>query len=783
MTDKKKKKKKKKMRGIQKFLRLQIVLLLLLLVFLGVYYGSGIGGKVTKLHREAVSLVNNSSEDTFKNSQTSLVYDTNGDLLATLKGDKGVYYLEFDSIPTYAKNAFVSIEDKKFYRHHGVDFLAIMRAATSIIQNRSITQGASTITQQLARNMFLSYQVSWERKVEEIFIAVELEKEYSKSQILEFYINNINFGNGYYGIQAASKGYFNTEVQNLSLSQIAFLCAIPNNPTFYDPTDHMDNTLARRNRILKQMLDDGKISSDEYQGAISEEITLNVAKKIEKHNYAETYIYYCATKALMEKRGFVFEYDFADDEAKKKYKEEFDTLYEECNSDLHTGGYKIYTSINMDMQNELQKAIDDKLYAFVTTNEEGTYNMQAAGTCIDNATGNVVAIVGGRKQDTSGYTLNRAFQSFRQPGSSIKPLIVYTPSLERGYTPNSTVVDEPIKDGPKNFSGGYAGSISLRYAVSKSINTIAWKLFEDLTPAVGLSYLTNMNFSNIVESDYHTAAALGGLTNGVSTVEMASAYETIENQGIYRNPTCITKITDTKGEIIYQNAGEEKEVYKKNAALMMTDILTSVMKEGTGRALQLKGMNSAGKTGTTNDSKDGWFCGFTPYYTTSIWVGCDMPKSVEGLTGASYPGKIWHEYMTAIHEGLENKKFLTYVSYPSSKKSVETMTTNTDTPAQTDQTGTDTTGTTDQTETDTTGTTDQTGTDTTGTTDQTGTDTTGTTDQTGMDTTGANDPKGKKKKGITGQTGADATGVTGQDGQKSKGKNTTEGTIDSSQNN
>jgi len=317
--------------------------------------------------------------------------------------------------------------------------------------------------------------------------------------------------------------------------------------------------------------------------------------------------------------------------------------------------------------------------------DEGTYNMQAAGTCIDNKTGNVVAIVGGRTQDISGYTLNRAYQSFRQPGSSIKPILVYLPAFEKGYTPDSMLVDEAIEDGPKNYSGGYAGNVSIRYAVMKSINTIAWKLLDEITPTVGLSYLKEMNFARIEEDDYRNASALGGFTTGVSSVEMAAAYATIENDGVYRYPTCITKITTADGEIVYQNQQEGKQIYKENAARMMTNVLKSVMTDGTGKGLGISTTPTAGKTGTTNDYKDGWFCGFSTYYTTSIWVGCDMPKEVEGLTGSSYPGKIWHEYMENIHKGLKSSDFTPYTSYNSVEKYPSTYTEEEETATQTQE--------------------------------------------------------------------------------------------------
>lgn len=667
------KKKKKKHKLVKAFLVINVMLLILAGIGVGALYITGIGPKAVELHKEAQSLVKSSTADTFKESQTTLVYDTNGAEIAKLKGDKGIYYLSSEGIPTYVKNAFITIEDKKFYNHKGIDLSAMIRAAVSILKHQTITQGASTITQQLSRNIFLTNQVSWERKVEEVFIALELEKIYSKSAILEFYLNNIYFSNGYYGIQAASMGYFSTDVSNLSLSQIAFLTAIPNNPTLYNPIEHIDNTISRRNRILGQMLDDGKISQTDYDDAIKEEIVLNINKeKTIKHNYAETYIYYSAIRALMEARGFQFQYYFDSQEKQKEYQEQYDNLYAECQNSLYTSGYRIYTSINMEYQEQLQNAIDDKLYAFVSVNDEGIYNMQAAATCIDNKTGKVVAIIGGRSQDTTGYTLNRAYQSFRQPGSAIKPLIVYAPAFEKGYTPDSVLVDEPIEGGPKNYGGGYAGSVSLRYAVMKSINTVAWKLLDEITPSVGLSYLKEMNFAKIEKDDYRNASALGGFTTGVSSVEMASAYATLENNGVYRTPTCITKIGTANGEIIYQGNNDQKQVYKENTAKTTTDVLKSVMTEGTGRSLKISEMPTAGKTGTTNDYKDGWFVGYSSYYTTSVWVGCDMPREVEGLTGASYPGQIWNEYMESIHKSLDTRDFTPYVKYNSTQKNVKT---------------------------------------------------------------------------------------------------------------
>lgn len=659
----KKKKHRKKYRVFWFFAKLQFFIIGLGILGVVILYGSGYGKKIENLYKDAKAKVAASSEETFKASQTSLVYDSNGQLLSALKGEKDVYYLDIDSIPYDVKTAFISTEDKKFYSHHGIDFKGILRAVKAIITDRKISQGGSTITQQLARNIYLNYEKTWERKVEEMFIAMELEKLYNKSEILEFYINNIYFANGYYGIQAASKGYFNRDVKELSLSQMVFLCAIPNNPSLYDPVVKMENTLKRRDRMLLSMKEDERITEEEYEAAVSEEIVLE-RPATAKNNYAETYIYYSAARKLMEAKGFEFQYKFADEAARAEYDEAYRAMYEECQKSLYTGGYRIYTSIDLNLQAGLQTAVDKGLEEFTETNEEGVYTLQGAAVCIENTTGRVAAIVGGREQNLPGYTLNRAYQSFRQPGSAIKPLIVYAPILETGrYTPSTIVKDEKTEEGPKNSDNSYEGNISLRKAVTASKNTVAWNLFQELSPKVGLSYIEKMNFARIEEGDYVLSTSLGGFTTGVSPVEMASGYAALANDGAYREPNCIVKILDAEGEVLVGETQEEIPVYKENTARMMTDMLKGVLTEGTGRGLAIDGVALAGKTGTTNDNKDGWFVGYSAYYTTSVWVGYDLPKKMKGLSGASYPGKIWKAFMAAAHEGKEFRDFISYVNY------------------------------------------------------------------------------------------------------------------------
>lgn len=611
----------------------QICVLCIVLGAIGLFFVAGYPQKVFSLYLEAQTVAKESSAGDFQTGQVGEVYDSDGNRIALLQNDKNIIYLTSDQIPELVKQAFVSIEDKRFYKHHGSDPFAIVRAVTSLLGKGRITQGGSTITQQLVRNIYLTHTIRWERKVEEIFIAHAMEREYSKDELLEFYINNIYFSNGCYGIEAASQKYFSRSVSDLDLSETAFLCAIPNNPSIYDPLTHADKTIERRNLILQNMLDDGIINEQQYTDAVNEKITLNPYSPSYTRTWAHTYIYECATRALMGVTG-----------------KDYDT----CHDMLYNNGYKVYTSIDMEAQELLQTTVDTELEDYNTRNNNGSYALQASAVTIDNTTGLVTAIVGGRSQDDVSADYNRAYLSFRQPGSSIKPLIVYTPALERGYTASSTVVDSKEPDGPSN-AGSYSGAISLRTAVEQSKNTVAYKLFRELTPEVGLQYLLNMNFSSIQDSDYVLSAALGGLSKGASCLEMTSAYATLENEGVFRQPTCVTLITDSAGNVVVRPETEEKQVYQSSAAHEMTNILEGVLTRGTAHGKALTNMPCAGKTGTTNDNIDGWFVGYTAYYTTGVWVGFDSPRSTHSLSGATYPLDIWYNYMTELHKDRSSR--------------------------------------------------------------------------------------------------------------------------------
>lgn len=651
-------------RAIGIVLKIIIALLLAIVVIGGVLIYMKYGKKLIAMESDAKKIVSKSTMETFRQNETSIIYDANGNIMSKLKGEKDVYYIKYSDIPQVAVDAITSIEDKNFFKHKGYDLKAIIRAGFAYIKNKGvITQGGSTITQQLARNIFLSFEESWQRKAREIFIAIELEKKYTKKEIMEFYLNNIYFANGYYGIQSASLGYFGKGVNSLSLSQITFLLSIPNSPTRYNPYENIEGTLARRDRILDQMVLDGKITEAQASKAKSEEIKLK-APKVEKSSYALTFALDRAVKALMKSEGFNFRYSFNSDEERKAYNENYSEVYSSCQTRLYSGGYRIYTSIDPEKQKLLQDTVDGGLSVSSEKSKSGIYSLQGAAVTIDNSSGRVVAIVGGRSQKLKGSTLNRAYQSFRQPGSTIKPLIVYTPAFEQGYTPESMVKDEKIEGGPVNADGVFSGNMTVLDALAKSKNTVAWKLFTEISPAIGIGKLLDMGFSAIADTDYYPSAALGGFTKGVNAVEMASAYAAIENGGEFREPTCIMKMTDSSGNDIvadgFYQKGTSKYIYDENACKMMITCMEAVMTKGTGVGGKLATMPCAGKTGTTNDSKDLWFVGFTKYYTTSVWVGYDIPRSLAGLTYTATPLGIWKTYMDSINNGLPLAKLDDY---------------------------------------------------------------------------------------------------------------------------
>lgn len=638
---------------------------LLVCLVLLVIGGAGFGAyKLIPLYEDYKSqiegVVENSTPDTFRLQEASYIYDSNGNVLAKLTGDEDSSYLTYDQIPQNAVNAFVAIEDRTFWENPGIDIKGIFRVAVNYFLTEGAEKhGASTITQQLARNRFLTREVSMERKIKEMLISLDLTKKYTKEQIMEFYINDISFANTYYGLQAAARGYFGKDADELSLSQTAYLCAIPNSPTYYNPYRHPENALTRRDKILEDMLSMGFITEKACKEAKAEEISVN-RQRVPLHNYETTYAIDCAIRYLMRRDGFEFQYGFRSDEAYKEYNANYNEVYNQERDALYTGGYNLYTSLDPDKQTILQDALDGVLSFDGNTSENGVYKLQGASTVIDNKTNRVVAIVGGRSQETDTYTLNRAFQSPRQPGSSIKPLIVYTPALENGYTSETRIpnidIDAAKQKGVdvKSLSGE---RLELRNAVERSKNGVAWYIYDDITPDVGMAYLTQMRFASVQAADYYPATSLGGFTTGMTTEEMAGAYAALSDRGQYREPTCIIKMINNQGEDIFEDY-ESVQVYQESSAVLMTDILKGVVTKGTAASMGWSGnIEAAGKTGTTNGSRDGWFCGMTPYYTMTVWVGYDQQKTLSSLYGGTYPAKIWKNAMEKMVEGLPAASF------------------------------------------------------------------------------------------------------------------------------
>lgn len=603
----------------------------------------------------------NLSEEDFIMKEDTIVYDSKGKVVGSVNA--GQYkYVPINDISSYIYDGYIAVEDRRFKTHGGVDVVATLRAGIALLKNNmKITQGGSTITQQVIKNNLLTQDKSYTRKIAEVLLAPTVEAKFTKTEIMEFYCNSNYYGYRCYGVGAASRYYFGKEASELEPQEAALLISLSNNPSAYDPVINPKDSLKKRNRVLKTMYDEGVINKKEYNSAVKTKIRVKQYTVDGKNeNYVVSYAIHCAANALMEKEDFEFQYLFKDKKDYQNYREKYSEVYGSKCEDIRSGGYKIYTSINMKKQKNLQKSVDEGLaYNTEKDSDTGKYALQGAAVCIDNNTNYVVAIVGGRgKKDE----YNRAYLSARQSGSSIKPLIDYTPGFESGaYSPSTIVNDHKFENGPDNAGGSYYGDIRLREAVERSLNTVAWQVLETITPDYGLSYLEKLHFRNIsyIDND-NMALSLGGFTEGVRVVDMAKGYCTLANNGTYSDRTCIKKIERVSDGTIYKNNNQETQVFSQDAAWMMTDVLKGVLNEpyATGKSLKLDGKQiCAGKTGTTNSSKDVWFCGYTKYYTTVVWAGYDTPMAMPGASGASVPGVIWKDYMDKIHTGLEPLDF------------------------------------------------------------------------------------------------------------------------------
>ncbi len=587
----------------------------------------------------------------------TIVYDKDQNQIGLINA--GHYeYVDINDISINLQNAYIAQEDRRFKTHTGVDWIATTRAALALIKhNGNITQGGSTITQQVIKNTYLSQEQTFTRKIVEILLAPEVEKKFSKADIMEFYCNTNFYGHQCNGVQAASRYYFGKKASELDIHEAAVLVGISNSPSAYDPVRHPEASLKKRNDVLKSMQEVGYLTQAEYD--TYSQIPLSIVQETMEgtdESYQTSYAIHCAALELMKLDGFQFQYLFADKNDFDSYMNRYEDAYGTKTDLIRAGGFQIYTSLDNELQNQLQESIDLGLSSFTELQENGKYALQGAGAIVDNRTNFVVAIVGGRGTEDQ---FNRAYLSARQPGSCIKPLIDYAPAFDTGnYYPTRIVDDHKWEDGPSNSGGSYHGPVTIREALNRSLNTVAWQVLEDIGVNTGLSYLGEMEFQKISYIDNGIPSlSIGGFTNGLRVVDMAKGYSTLANYGIYNDRTCIEKIVHAHdGELTRNSTPSTKQVYLEDTAFMITDILKGTMASpvGTGRGLSLGGgMPAAGKTGTTNSSKDTWFCGYTRYYTTSVWVGYDIPRAMPGVFGSTYAGRIWKRVMDQIHAGLE----------------------------------------------------------------------------------------------------------------------------------
>ena len=555
-------------------------------------------------------------------STTTTIYDYKGNKAGSLYSQKGSF-VEYDKISPYIRNAVISTEDRTFWTNPGFSVKGMARAGASlIIHHGEITGGGSTLTQQLAKNALLTQQQTFSRKLEELFFAIEINNVYSKKDILTMYLNNAYFGNGVWGVQDASRRYFGKNASDITIGEAATLAGILRNPGFYNPIDHMSNALSRRNVVLQLMANNGKITKQQAEVESKKGLTLQ--------------------NTFKNKDGYKYPYFFDSvvDEAINKY-----GLKEE---DVMNKGLKIYTTLNQNYQQNMQNSFDqDWLFP---QNAADTTQVQGASVAMDPSSGAVRAVVGGRGNHVfRGY--NRATQMKRQPGSTIKPLAVYTPALQAGYHYDSMLSNKLQKFGkndyePHNVDNGYSDKIPMYQALAESKNVPAVWLLDKIGVDKGVKSVENFGI-NVPKKDQNLALALGGLSTGVSPLQMARAYSAFANNGnLPNNSYFITKITDASGNVLVDNTNQgNHRVISSDTAKEMTTMMLGVFTSGTGRTAQPNGFRVAGKTGSTEvpnsygfGTKDQWIVGYTPDIVVSTWVGFDRTNKDHFMHGISETG-------------------------------------------------------------------------------------------------------------------------------------------------
>ncbi|HEO8420193.1 transglycosylase domain-containing protein [Niallia sp. FSL W8-0635] len=563
-------------------------------------------------------------------SQATIIYDKDGDEATQIRTER-TEGIELSEVPKYVPAAVVSIEDERFYQHNGFDIKGISRAFFKNIFAGRITGGGSTITQQLTKNALLTSEQTYKRKAEELFLAVQIEKHYKKEEILQMYLNHVYFGSGAWGISQASLKYYNKDIREVSISEAALLAGILQAPSALDPYNNYDGAISRRNVVLKKMLDLKQITEEEYQKAVKEEIVLE--------NGGGSFI----------ERDYPYFVDAVIDEAIKKY-----GLTQE---EILKRGYKIYTEMDQNLQSTLEKTFArDSLFP---QSADGTL-VQGGAVLLDPETGGVRGLVGGRgEQVFRGF--NRATQIKVQPGSTMKPLAVYTPALEKGYKIDSMLEDKPFKKGkyePQNFTKTFKGEVPMYEALEESLNVPAVWLLDKIGLENGLKSLDRFGIPYEKDDEY-LGIALGGMTTGVSPLQMASAYSTFPNDGVRMENHLITKIIGPTGNVIAEYEPKSTRVTSKSVTDDMTSMLLDVIKSGTGQGAKVTGFQVAGKTGSTqlensniSGTKDQWFVGYTPNLVGAMWLGYDKTDDQHYLPSKS-SGDVVPIFKTILDQAVQ----------------------------------------------------------------------------------------------------------------------------------
>ena len=587
----------------------------------------------------------------FTLNQSSIIYykDSNGDYqkLTTVKSSENRIWIDGDQIPQHMKDALVAIEDKRFYTHKGVDWFRTAHAALNMFTGGS-TFGGSTITQQLIKNLTQQDDITVQRKLLEIFQALDLEKNYDKDEILEYYLNAVYFGEGCYGVQTAAQTYFGKDAKDLSVAEAASIVGITNLPTYYDPFYSVENNKERQENVLREMYKQGYLKKAEYEEAKNEE--LDFVRGENSPSTSNVYSYY-EEVVLSDVIG-----DLA--EAKGISRNAASQL-------VHNAGYEIYACIDKDIQAKVDAIYTDpeklpKTYGSTKS------QLQSAIVIIDQATGEIKALRGGTGDKTINYGLNRATGTTRPPGSSIKPIAVYGPAVEYGLiSPSTLVLDKDEKHVqlthtswyPKNSPNSYDGIITITTALQKSKNTVAAQIVDKLTPSASLEFLrSRLGVTSLIDSDADYAAmALGEPHYGITVREMAQAYTALANDGVFTYSRTYTMVKDRSGKIILDNQPQTIQAFSQNTARTMTYMLNNAATYGTGHESRLSNMPVAGKTGTTSANRDRWFCGYTPYYTCAVWTGYDTPETM--AFSGNPATQIWQKVMSAVHADLPRKEF------------------------------------------------------------------------------------------------------------------------------